>query len=99
MMSSAVAFVSLVAGALFIAAVWVAALSRHKKAETGQLKLTEAVGVVETTLEPEGSVLIEGELWRARSREATRVERGERVRVVGAGGHLLLVEPLSPELP
>jgi membrane-bound serine protease (ClpP class) len=94
MMNSAAVLISLFAGALFVAAVWVALLSRHQKAATGQLKLMETVAVVETTLEPEGAVLIEGELWRARSRQAGRVERGERVRVVGAGGHLLEVEPL-----
>jgi membrane-bound ClpP family serine protease len=95
LMSLAAALISLVAGALCVAAVWIALLSRHQKAATRRLKLVEMVAVVETTLEPEGAVLVCGELWRARSRAALRVERGERVRVVGAGGHLLEVEPLS----
>lgn len=95
LMSSALFLTSLAAGALFVAAVWIALLSRHQKASTRGLKLVEAVAVVLTTLEPEGSVLVGGELWRARSRAAEAVERGERVRVVGAGGHLLEVEPLS----
>lgn len=52
-----------------------------------------AAAVVETTLEPEGAVLVRGELWRARSRSGATVQRGGRVRIVGASGHLLEVEP------
>ena len=92
MMNSAVALMGLTFGGLMIAAASVALLSRHKKAATGQLKLMDTVAVVATTLEPEGSVLIRGELWRARSRAGLRVERGARVLVVGASRHLLEVE-------
>jgi membrane-bound serine protease (ClpP class) len=93
MMSLTVAVTSLMLAGLLIAIVWVAALSRHKKAGTGRLDLLDAVGLVETTLKPEGSVLIRGELWRARSRMGDDLERGRSVRVVGASGHLLEVEP------
>jgi membrane-bound serine protease (ClpP class) len=93
MMSLSVAFASLILAGLLIAIVWLAALSRHKKASTGRLNLLDAVGMVETTLQPEGSVLIRGELWRARSRLGECLERGRSVRVVGASGHLLEVEP------
>jgi membrane-bound serine protease (ClpP class) len=93
MMSLTVAFTSLFLAGLLIAIIWVAALSRHKKAATGRLDLVAAVAVVETTLKPEGSVLIRGELWRARSRSGGRLECGQSVRVVGARGHLLEVEP------
>jgi membrane-bound ClpP family serine protease len=48
---------------------------------------------VETTLEPQGTVLIRGELWPACSRTGATVQRGCKVRVVGAKGHLLQVEP------
>jgi membrane-bound serine protease (ClpP class) len=98
MMNSTVAFMGLGLGALVLAAASVAVLSRHKKAATGQLKLMDTVAVVETTLEPEGSVLVRGELWRARAHSGMRIERGARVRVVGAGGHLLEVEPLPRPL-
>ncbi|MDQ1523917.1 MAG: NfeD-like C-terminal, partner-binding [Pyrinomonadaceae bacterium] len=50
------------------------------------------VGVVAEALEPEGAVLVDGELWRARSRSGVRIARGGRVRVVGARGHWLEVE-------
>jgi membrane-bound serine protease (ClpP class) len=71
----------------------IVALSRHKKAATGEIDLMGALASVETTLEPEGSVLVRGELWRARLRAGGNLERGQKVRVVGASGHLLEVEP------
>jgi membrane-bound serine protease (ClpP class) len=71
-------------------------LSRHKKAGVGELGLLGAQAVVEVTLEPEGSVLVRGELWRARAlRAGGKIERGRRVRVVGASRHLLEVEPIT----
>ncbi len=69
------------------------ALSRHKKAATGELALVGALASVEKVLEPEGSVLVAGELWRARSRTGVIVNRGCHVRVVGASAHWLEVEP------
>lgn len=87
---------ALVAGALLIAAaIYVILLSRHHKAATGEFELIGAQASVETALEPEGAVLVRGELWRARSRAGLRVERGSRVRIVGASAHLLEVEPLG----
>jgi membrane-bound serine protease (ClpP class) len=73
-------------------------MSRHKKSGEGELDLLGAMAVVETTLDPEGSVLVRGELWRARVARTTsiKIERGRQVRVVGAGGQYLLeVEPVT----
>jgi membrane-bound serine protease (ClpP class) len=90
---SQILFAALLVGAGL--ALLIAATSRHKKAATGELRLVGATALVETTLEPEGSVLIRGELWRARSLSGARIERGRRVRVVGASRHLLEIEPLA----
>lgn len=76
-------------------ALFIAALSRHRKAGTGELDLMGARAVVEATLEPEGSVLVRGELWRARSSTGRKIERGQAVRVVGANQYLLEVEPVQ----
>ena len=81
------------------AALMVAALSRHKKVATHQLYLPGATAIVETTLKPEGSVLVRGELWRAAARASATIERGQSVRVVGTSGHLLEVEPSDVALP
>ena len=83
----------LLALALFVVALW-----RHKRAASGDLDLLGAAASVETTLGPEGSVLIRGELWRARSSTGARLERGRAVRVVGASRHLLEVAPLRAGL-
>jgi len=77
-------------------AAYVAAVSRHKKASQQPFSLTGRVGSVERALTPEGFVMIDGELWRASARGGVEVGRGEsNVRVVGARGHLLEVEPLD----
>jgi membrane-bound serine protease (ClpP class) len=77
-------------------ALYVAAVSRHKKASQEPLSLAGRVGSVESPLAPEGFVLIDGELWRARARGGVEVGRGRsNVRVVGASGCLLEVEPLA----
>ncbi len=48
---------------------------------TGSEGLVGAVAVVRTPLDPEGQVLVHGELWRAVS-DGERIAAGERVRVV-----------------
>lgn len=73
---------------------YVAHASREKKKSSRlPLSLVGRVGSVETPLEPEGFVLVRGELWRARLRGGGRVGRGDsNVRVVGARGCLVEVE-------
>ena len=93
MIISQIVLVALMAVGLALALV-IVAVSRHRKAATGELDLMGALATVETTLEPEGSVLIRGELWRARLRTGANIERGRTVRIVGASNYLLEVEPL-----
>jgi membrane protein implicated in regulation of membrane protease activity len=70
--------------------------SRQQKYSRRPLRLFGRVASVERALDPEGFVLIEGELWRARVRGEAVFERGgPRVRVVGARGCVLLVESLD----
>jgi membrane-bound serine protease (ClpP class) len=88
----------LASAVLTFALAVIAALSRHKKAATGELDLVGAVAFVETNLEPEGSVLVRGELWRARAHTGATIKSGCDVRVVGASRHLLEVEPTSVKL-
>lgn len=72
---------------------YVAHVSRHKKSSTRMPALVGSVATVERTLEPEGFVLVDGELWRARLRGGSGVARErETVRVVGASGYVLEVE-------
>lgn len=73
-------------------AAMVMAISRHKKSATGEIHLNGASGLVHSELNPEGAVLISGELWRARSMDGTSIAPHSRVHVVELDGHLLLVE-------
>ena len=93
--SPIIIIVVLASAVLACVLLFVAALSRHKKAATGELDLMGALALVETDLEPEGAVLVRGELWRARTLSGATVRSGRGVRVVGASGHLLEVEPTS----
>jgi membrane-bound serine protease (ClpP class) len=70
----------------------VTALSRHKKASAGDIKLVGEIAFVEIGLAPEGSIIVRGELWRARSNDGSVISPDARVRVVGFEDYLALVE-------
>ncbi|HEY0081809.1 MAG TPA: NfeD family protein, partial [Pyrinomonadaceae bacterium] len=92
---SSLSFILLIIGAAFIlACVVVAAMSRHQKSASRPLRLEGRVAFVVEALEPEGAVLVGGELWRARARGGESIARG-RVRIVGARGHWLEVEAIA----
>jgi membrane-bound serine protease (ClpP class) len=69
-----------------------AAMSRHKKSANNEIQLVGSRGHVEAELAPEGTVLVHGELWRARSADGINIASNTIVQVVGLSGHLLLVE-------
>ena len=71
----------------------IVAASRHKKSASGALKLIGSRGVVNTIVHPEGTVIVDGELWRASSMHALTPQT--KIRVVGVQAHLLLVEPAT----
>ena len=74
--------------------IFITLLSRHRKAGAGRLDPLGMSARVETKLEPEGAIILNGELWRARVKHsATPVGPGSTVRIVGVSGHLLVVEP------
>ena len=73
-------------------ATLVVALYLHKRAGAGDIKLIGELAQVDTKLEPEGTVIVCGELWRARSKDGTHISTRAQVRVVGFEGHLALVE-------
>lgn len=67
-------------------------LWKHKKSGKGRIQLLGARGLAQTELDPEGAVLIAGELWRAQSFDGTKIAAQERVEVLQVQGHLLLVK-------
>ncbi len=77
------------------ALVWIAALSRRAKATGEESSLIGCLASVEKSLNPEGAVLVRGELWPARSLSGERIARGTaNVRIISAGGYLLNVKPV-----
>lgn len=69
-------------------------LSRAKKAQIKNLGLLKVAGHAYSELHPEGSVVINGEVWRARSGDGGRIAQGQRVMVTTVQQHLLVVEPV-----
>lgn len=99
-MSALVISLLVIAAPAVALAAYVVHASRQQKYSRRPLKLVGRVGSIERALEPEGFVLIEGELWRARVRGGEVSGRGGlEVRVVGASGCVLLVEPLERARP
>lgn len=75
-----------------IALAIVIALYRHKRKSPGEVRLIGELCRVNTNLTPDGTVIVQGELWPARSIDGTFIAPPEPVRVVGTQDHLLLVK-------
>ncbi len=80
------------AGAFLAILLVLAGMSRHKKSATSEFQLVGSRAQVDAELVPEGTVLVQGELWRARSADGTSIAPRTIVQVVGLSGHLLLVQ-------
>ncbi len=80
--------------AVFLLLVYLVARAHARRPATGREALIGARAVVRRSLEPEGLVFVEGELWRARSISGP-IPTGQLVRVVGLEGLVLLVEPIT----
>jgi membrane-bound serine protease (ClpP class) len=76
----------LVAG-FFIVVSALAFRAYRSKPKSGMEGLIGEIGEVKGPIDPEGTVFVHGELWRAVSKE--RIEPGEKVEVTGARGLVL----------
>lgn len=94
MMSTGALFIVVLFSIVAAAAGYVALSSRHRKSSLSPFEIVGRVGSIERGLDPEGFVLVAGELWPARARGGRAIERG-RVRVVGASGAALEVEAVA----
>jgi membrane-bound serine protease (ClpP class) len=68
--------------------VWV---SKRRRVQVGAEALVGAVAEVVSECRPEGSVRVQGELWRARCEHGA--DAGERVRIRALDGLTLVVDP------
>jgi membrane-bound serine protease (ClpP class) len=69
----------------------VALSAMRRKSLTGEEGMISSVGIAQTDINPEGRVLIRGEVWRARA--AQNIMSGTRVRVIAIENLTLRVEP------
>lgn len=66
---------------------------RMTKPTTGSEYLIGEIAVVETDINPEGTVKIKGEIWNAEIKNSTEsIKVGESVKVVGKDGLTLIVK-------
>ena len=85
--------VALPLGGITVILLRFAIAAKKRKAVTGEAGMIGALGVARTDLDPEGKVLVHGELWEARARQ--KIPKGARVRVLAIEGLILLVERVS----
>jgi membrane-bound serine protease (ClpP class) len=67
--------------------------AKRRKVVTGEAGMIGLVGVANTDLDPDGKILVRGELWQARA--GARIPRGARVRVREIDGLTLVVESVG----
>ncbi|ACJ16545.1 nodulation protein nfeD [Thermococcus onnurineus NA1] len=78
---------------LFFAFGAAAAVKAHRRRpESGKEELIGAKGKVIQELNPEGMIRVHGELWKALSKDGSRIPAGEKVRIVEIKGLTLIVE-------
>ena len=74
------------------------ALKSHmERAKVGKESLVGAKGRVMEDLDPEGFILVEGEIWRAESIDGSKIPKGSRVIVRSVKGMRLLVEKVRED--
>jgi membrane-bound serine protease (ClpP class) len=83
--------IAILASIAAFAVVIVVALYQHKKASVNDFQLIGETAQVDKELDPEGTVIVCGELWRAKSQDGTFISANASVRVVGFENHLVLV--------
>jgi membrane-bound ClpP family serine protease len=83
--------IALIAMALLFG-VFVVALALRKRFRSRNLQLIGESARVETSLAPNGSVIVNGELWPAQSTNGDVIPAQSRVRIVAVQDLYLLVE-------
>ena len=69
--------------------------SRFSTQTIGRDHLIGRTGIADTAISPDGTVLLDGARWRARSTRVSGIEAGDGVAVVAVDGVVLEVDPIS----
>ena len=78
---SIIVFVVAATALFFIFAVGMGLRAQRKKTTTGDKGMVGMTGVARTKLDPEGSVFVHGEIWKAVADQT--IKKGEKIKVVG----------------
>lgn len=74
--------------------LYAAVRAQYRRVKTGEEALIGAIGSAVTDLAPKGEVRVNGEFWRATTKEA-KISNGQIVIVVGLEGMFLTVKPVE----
>ncbi|MGI9022610.1 MAG: NfeD family protein [Acidimicrobiales bacterium] len=87
--------VAIVAGSLVVMVAGMASMlrARFSTPTIGRESMVGRMGQADSGIDPDGTVRVDGALWRARTNRATPIDSGAPVRVVAIDGLLLEVEP------
>jgi len=83
----------LVVSTFFVSVATLAFKAQVAKPRTGGSGMVGEVGAVKNRIDPNGKVMVHGELWYARAKEP--IEEGAQVRVMGVDKLVLEVEPFD----
>lgn len=92
-----IAAVALVSAAFFFGVVYLAVRARRRRVVSGAEELVGAAGEALEDFARAGRVRVHSEEWQARA--ATPLKRGQRIRVTGREGLVLIVEPQGAAAP
>lgn len=84
---------SLLVAALGIISVYFVMRVRNQAPITGMAQMLGQVGEVRVALNPQGMVFVNGELWKAESKDGVTIAKGEPVQIVDIQDLLLKVSP------
>lgn len=87
--------VAIVGAVIFGGVATLALKARNRNIVTGQEEMLQSIGEALESFKTEGRVRIHSEDWSARS--SAPIKRGQKVKVVGMEGLVLIVEPLGTE--
>jgi membrane-bound ClpP family serine protease len=86
-----IVIIAVLAAAFIVFVIQRVVLAHRRQVAAGREELVGRTAEVEVTLEPKGTVLVEGELWAAEA-EKGRLEKGEEVVVTKVEGLKLYVK-------
>ena len=79
----------------FLFAMTTVVRARFSTPTIGREHLVGMVGTAETTVAPEGVVVVDGARWKANSRRASGIDPGDQITVAAVEGFILEVDPVE----